>query len=238
MNHPTLSSFKFSSGPFRFAGILGWLPALAQAQQRAMPAFQTDPVDYYGSRFLIVVILAGIAVVLYSLLRYRGRTTGPVAWGLLIAGVGIVPAMSSALGTVLVFQRAEKVDFCASCHLTMQRYVDDLKDPKSVSLAAVHFKNRYIPDDQCYVCHTSYGLFGTVEAKKEGLIDVYKYYTRTFNLPVKLRHPYSNADCLKCHADSVKWLAQHGDFKEAVFAGDLTCMQCHSDSHPAHTVKF
>lgn len=218
-------------------GLAAFVPALVRAQGR-MPAFQTDPVDYYGSRFLATVILIGIALVLYSLIRYRGRASGAFAWGLLIVGAGLVPMASSALGTVLVLERSEKVQFCESCHLTMQRYVDDLRDPKSHSLAAVHFQNRYIPDDQCYACHTSYGLFGTVEAKKEGMIDVYKYYTRTFKIPVKLRHPYPNNDCLKCHAEAAKWLAQHGDFKEQIFSGDLPCMACHADKNPPHTLKY
>ena len=56
----------------------------------------------------------------------------------------------------------------------MQSFVDDMRDPKSESMAAVHFKNKYIPDNQCYVCHTSYGMFGTVEAKMSGMIDVYR----------------------------------------------------------------
>ena len=47
----------------------------------------------------------------------------------------------------------------------MQVYVDDMLDSESESLAAVHYKNRYIPSNQCYDCHTSYGMFGTVEAK-------------------------------------------------------------------------
>ena len=214
-------------------GAAALLPLSARAQSEN---FQVDPVDYYGSRFLTGVIILGIVVLLYSLIRYRGRTSSPLAWGLLIAGAGLIPAFSSGFGTVLVFARAEKVEFCESCHLTMQSFVNDLKDPNSKSLASVHYQNRYIPDDQCYVCHTSYGMFGTVEAKKEGMIDVYKYFTRTFHLPVMLRHPYPNTDCLKCHAESAKWKAVHDDFKQSLFSGEMKCMDCHAAEHPAHTL--
>ena len=206
--------------------------------QGTEPRFQTDPIDYFGSRFLIGLMVLGILILLFSLVRYRGRLTGTVATTLVVAGVAIIPIAASGLGTVLVFERAEKVEFCASCHLTMQTFVDDLKNSKSESLAAVHYKNRYIADDQCYVCHTSYGIFGTVEAKKEGFIDVYKYFTHTFKLPVRLRHPYRNDDCLKCHAGSVKWQEIHGEFKDGIFAGDLHCMDCHAEKNPAHIVKF
>jgi len=224
-------------GFLRVLPLCGWaLVPLAAGARPEAAKFQMDPVDHYGSRFLAVVIAIGIGLVVYNLLRYRGNLVGPTSWGVMILGVVIIPALTSGFGTVLVFERAERVEFCASCHLTMKSYVQDMKDPKSNSLAAVHFNNRYIPDDQCYVCHTSYGLFGTVQAKREGLIDVYKYYTRTFHLPLKLRHPYPNGDCLKCHEGAVKWLSSHEDYKEALFAGDMTCMQCHGNEHPAHNI--
>ena len=209
---------------------LTFTPVLLRAESR----FQSDPVEIFGQRFLTVLLVAGVACVLYSLVRYRGRTAGAASWGILALGVGILPIMSTGVGTVLVFQRAEKVEFCESCHLTMKPFVADMKDPKSDSLAALHYKNKYIPDDQCYVCHTSYGIFGTVQAKESGMHDVYKYYTRTFKFPIKLREPYPNTDCLKCHAESAKWLEQHGDFKDSLFAGQSSCLDCHADTNPPH----
>ena len=148
-----------------------------------------------------------------------------------------VPVLVFLTGMPLVFERAERVEFCASCHLAMQRYVTDMANPKSESLAAIHFKNRYIASNQCYVCHTSYGMFGTVEAKLSGLHDLYSYYTRTYRLPIKMRHSYPNDDCLKCHAESVKWAAQHGPIKSALFKGELHCLECHGAINPAHTLS-
>jgi cytochrome c nitrite reductase small subunit len=201
------------------------------------PRFQFDPVEDYSSKFLTGVLILGIALLLFNLIRYRGRILGSVSVALLVAGIVVIPLGSVLLGTLLVFQRAERVDFCLSCHLTMKPYVDDLRNPKSTSLAALHYQNRYIPANQCYECHTSYGMFGTVEAKEAGLIDVYKYFTMTFHLPIRMREPYPNTDCLKCHAESVKWAAFHQDFKEALFAGEMKCMQCHRDTNPAHTLQ-
>jgi len=198
--------------------------------------FQQDPVQKVAAGVLLVLAVIGIVIVIYSLIRYRGSAVGPASWVVLITGAVAFPLLITGVGTILVFQRAERVEFCASCHLTMQPFVDDLKNPKSNSLAALHYRNRYIADDQCYACHTSYGLFGTVEAKKEGLNDVYKYYTRTFHLPIKLKHPYPNNDCLKCHGGSAKWIASHQDYKDALFSGEATCMQCHADSNPAHNI--
>jgi cytochrome c nitrite reductase small subunit len=210
-------------------------PFRALAQQNGVQ-FQQDPVEQVAARLLVAFALIGIVVVICSLLRYKGEAVRPVSWVLLIIGAVGIPLFISGVGTILVFERAERVDFCASCHITMKPFVDDMRNPKSESLAALHYKNRYIPDDQCYACHTSYGLFGTVQAKKEGLNDVYKYYTRTFHLPIRLRHPYPNTDCLKCHAGSEKWLSSHEDYKDAIFSGEASCMQCHADSNPAHLI--
>ena len=211
------------------------LPAVARAQEEAA-RFQQDPVEQIAVRLLAGLAVIGVLIVTYSLIRYKGSAVGPVSWGALLTGAVAFPLLITGVGTILVFQRAERVEFCASCHLTMQPFVDDMKNPKSNSLAALHYRNRYVPDDQCYSCHTSYGLFGTAEAKKEGLNDVYKYYTRTFHLPIKLRHGYPNTDCLKCHAGSAKWIASHQDYKDTLFSGEATCMQCHGDSNPAHNI--
>jgi cytochrome c nitrite reductase small subunit len=215
------------------AAVLVSLPTQALAQQ---PAFQQDPVDQYMVRFLSVVILIGGGLVLWSLFRYRGRDVGAISWGFLIAGTGVFPVMLSGAGTIVALERVRTVQVCGSCHLTMKSYVDDMMNPKSNSLAAVHYTNRYIAENQCYECHTSYGMLGTLEAKKQGVIDVYKYYTHTFQLPLQLRQPYRDGDCLKCHAGATKWIAAHEDSQEKIFAGKVTCMQCHAESHPAHTL--
>jgi cytochrome c nitrite reductase small subunit len=214
-----------------------WATSVASAAvQRAEQQFQIDPVESYGSRVLAGVLVVGIILVIYSLIRYRGLTAGPLSWGILISGTAIVPLLSLSFGTVLVFEKAERVDFCASCHRAMQSYVDDMKNSKSESLAALHYKNSYISSNQCYTCHTSYGIFGTVEAKLSGLNDVYRYYTNTYPVPIKMRAAYPNGDCLKCHAGSARWPVLHADFKQALFKDELKCLDCHRETHPAHTL--
>jgi len=217
-----------------FIGML--IQAISYGEDSRVAAFHTDPVEVWGSRFLIATISIGIALLLFTLLKYKGATAGPFSWGLLVVGVALVPLMSSGLGTLLVFDRAERVEFCESCHLTMKSFVNDMRDPKSESLAAVHFKNKYIPDNQCYVCHTSYGMFGTVEAKMAGMEDVYKYFTRTYPKVIAMREPYPNHDCLKCHAESAKWLKhdEHIAARDDLFADKMKCMDCHGVDHPAH----
>src|SRR5215813_11975785 len=108
----------------------------------------------------------------------------------------------------------------------MKSYLDDMTNPSSESLAAVHFKNRYIPSDQCYECHTAYGLSGTIQAKAQGITDVYRYYTRTFQAPITMRHAYRNEYCLKCHGGSAKFLTvkDHAKNQATLFSDKRPCM--------------
>jgi nitrate/TMAO reductase-like tetraheme cytochrome c subunit len=218
--------------PFLFIAPLVLLSGVAHAQDTS----HFDPVDHYGARVLGGLIVAGAVLILYSLLRYRGKTSGVASWGVLVMGAAVIPIVVSTSGGVLVMERSQSVELCASCHQAMKLYVDDMKNPKSTSLAAVHYANRYIADDQCYACHTAYGMFGTLQAKRQGLSDVYRYYTHSFTVPIKMSQPYPNNDCLKCHSGSAKFLAAHKKDREAMLADEVSCMQCHEDDNPPHNV--
>ena len=75
----------------------------------------------------LAMLLLGAGLILYSLLRYRGRLESDMSWMLLIAGAVVFPCVSTMFGTLLVFERAERVEFCGSCHKAMQAYVDDME---------------------------------------------------------------------------------------------------------------
>lgn len=87
----------------------------------------------------------------------------------LLAFVALVlmPAAVVAVANYHVFEGVEKVRGCASCHI-MRPMVNDMRDAGSNTLAARHFRNRWIVDRQCYECHTDYGLSGALNAKMEG----------------------------------------------------------------------
>src|SRR5438874_11962754 len=77
-------------------------PAYGQDAQ-----FQQDPVEHLTANILTILIVLGISLILYSLIRYRGRLTTPASWGILIVGLGVFPVMTGMVGTVLVFERAD-----------------------------------------------------------------------------------------------------------------------------------
>src|SRR5437870_1330239 len=91
-----------------FALLAVFTPVIAFGQDNQ---FQFDPIEHYTTRILSTVIALGIVIVLYSLIRYRGRTAGPASIAFLVAGVAVVPAVTGMVGTILVFDKAEKVEF-------------------------------------------------------------------------------------------------------------------------------
>ena len=214
-----------------FIGAVGMWAAMLQAE----PHVDVDPVLVLLQQMSVGSAAAGIALILFLILFHR-RMTESFLKLLCFVGVLVLPAVSLALGNLVGLQQAKKVEFCGSCHLTMSPYVNDMRHAESGSLAAKHFRNRWIPDAQCYTCHASYGMFGDVKAKMAGLSDVYKYYTRTYELPIKLHAPYDNAECLKCHEGTPKFVdaAAHAELLPAIRAGEFSCVDCHG---PAHVVE-
>src|SRR5260370_27095835 len=99
---------------------VAWLLAQAAAngEDNRIASFHTDPVEVWGSRFLIITISIGIALILFTLFRFRGTTAGPLSWALLTAGIILVPFITTGLGTLVVFDRAERGVFLASCQHT------------------------------------------------------------------------------------------------------------------------
>ena len=223
-----------------------WWPTLAAALFVAHPGllsagssgpdFQHDPVEYWAARIMAWVLTLAVILVAYALVKaVRGRLVGISGKALMLIGVVVLPSFSIGTGMLLVLTRAERVEFCASCHHVMQAYADDVTDPDGTGLAAIHFVNRYIPTNQCYECHTSYGLFGTAEAKMHGIGQVLRYYTGTYEVPLSMWKPYPNADCLKCHAESKLWLSidahTYEETEEALFANSMSCTECHGSAH-------
>lgn len=202
----------------------------------SFPDFHKDPVEQWASRILVWSLCAAIALVLITLARVaRRQMAGTAVRGLVVASTVFLPAFSLATGMLLVFPRAERAEFCGSCHAAIGPYVEDMR--RGDGLAAVHYRNQYIPADPCYACHTSYGLFGTAKAKVNGIRQVMRYYAGTWSRPLRMWEPYRNRDCLKCHAESVRWRAHEEHVgegaRDALIDNSTSCMDCHE---PGHTV--
>jgi nitrate/TMAO reductase-like tetraheme cytochrome c subunit len=129
-------------------------------------------------------------------------------------------------------ENAKSPEFCGSCHV-MGPFINDLKNPKSETLASRHYQNRFILENQCYSCHTDYTVFGPVKAKMAGIRHVWKYETGTYGLPIKLRGTYNFQNCLHCHGESRRFLEKHdADLQKQIAAKETDCLQCHGPVHP------
>jgi nitrate/TMAO reductase-like tetraheme cytochrome c subunit len=177
--------------------------------------------------------LASAGILIYVLVRsHDWRVSAAAKWTLLV-GLFLLPAVTMLFGNVVGFHKVKTS--CFECH-TMDPWVADMRNPASKTLVSLHYKNRWIPDDQCYTCHTGYGLAGNVRAKIGGLGHVMHEYVTGVPEVIKIRRPFAVDTCLHCHGESAKYLKidQHVDaeMKPKILSGEMSCFECHETPHP------
>ena len=145
----------------------------------------------------------------------------------------VLPAGAVFLANYHTFEGVHEVRGCASCHV-MLPMVNDMRDPGSETLAARHYKNKWIAENQCYHCHSDYGLGGNLEAKMTGFRHLARYTTGTYQEPIQARVKFDNNNCLHCHEKAPKWVAveSHTEALQDLIANKTTCVECHGDPHP------
>jgi cytochrome c-type protein NapC len=175
--------------------------------------------------------LLDLALLAIAWLSLRRAGPAPAAKPLLFVAVVLLPLTIVFFGHQYGLEAAKSVKACGACHV-MTPYVRDLETPDSRTLAAIHFKNRFVQENHCYTCHADYGMFGTVKAKWEGLGHLVRYVSGRYALPLSTRHPYASARCLMCHAGSPRYLASPGHAGSRIAAGEVSCLDCHGPAHP------
>jgi hypothetical protein len=150
------------------------------------------------------------------------------------AGLLVVPALIVGVANYHVFEGTREVQGCASCHV-MLPMVNDMKDSHSQTLAARHYRNRWIAEQQCYHCHTDYGLNGTLHAKMEGYRHLVRYTTHTYPEPIRLRGEYLNDNCLRCHRGTARFeaVSSHRSAHDRLVDSQMNCLNCHGLAHPS-----
>ena len=190
--------------------------------------------DDWARGFGIAFVLLAAVLLILAWGRLRESGLDARIKELLILPLVVLPAAIVFFGYSYGIENSKAIESCGSCHV-MTPYLADLRNPQSESLAATHYKNRYIQEHHCYTCHTDYGMFGTVHAKWEGLGHVRRHLTGDYTLPIKIAAPYPNLRCLGCHGESQKFLKSEGHPKEdmpKLLSGENSCIDCHG---PAHT---
>ncbi len=192
----------------------------------------------------IAITILIIAIVLLIAVLGQSRISPPRMQFLRFVSLFALPIFLFVVGTFANIEGSKRVTFCQSCHTAMDLYVDDMRDPKSDTLAAMHYKNRYIQEEQCYHCHADYGVHGAIGAKSRGIIHLYHWVANspTAQGVEQIKHygPYQNDLCLYCHAGSQSFLAieDHTDFEEDMLTRDpetgepdMSCLDCHGPAH-------
>ena len=218
--------------------VVALLPAIAAAAEDTLvplPRGWIGTTEQWVRGIGIAFVLLNLVLLVFAWRSLGRAAITPTARGWLFVAVGLVPMMVAFLAFAHGLESSTSVQACGSCHV-MTPFVADLKNVNSDTLAATHFKNRYIQERQCYTCHSDYGLGGTIRAKFDGLGHVWRYTTGTYEQPIKIARPYPNVRCLGCHAASQKFVKSAGHPKEAMpelVSGKTSCLDCHTPAHPA-----
>lgn len=163
-----------------------------------------------------------------------------LAWYKLVALVTflVIPPAAATVASYHLFDGIKETQSCMKCHV-MQPMGTDLEDPESNTLAARHFRNKWITEEHCYACHTDYGLSGTVAAKMEGFRHLARYTTNTYREPIVYKGTFNNNNCLYCHKGTPKFEAvpSHGTVGKELAASDMSCTNCHGPAHPTRAQR-
>jgi len=219
------------------AMILLLLPVAAAEDAVPLPRGWIGTTSDWVRGFGIAFVLLNLALLALAWRRLGRAGVTPTLRGWLFVAVGLVPTMVAFLSFAHGLESTTTVQACGSCHV-MTPFVADLQNVDSDTLAAKHFKNRYIQERHCYTCHSDYGLAGTLWAKVDGLGHVWRYTTGTYQHPIKIARPYSNVRCLGCHGASQKFLRAPSHPAEAMselMSDGTSCLVCHGPAHAEQT---
>ncbi len=162
---------------------------------------------------------------------------------LALVGFIVLPVTTTVAANYHTFEGVKKVGYCNSCHI-MEPMVNDMVDPESLSLAARHYKMGSLGQkEQCYTCHSGYGLGGTLKAKMDGYRHLFRYVTHTYELPIKIKGTFNNQNCLDCHSQGKNFTAvpDHQAFfsvtDNKLFSSQVSCLECHGLAHPKRSTR-
>jgi cytochrome c-type protein NapC len=197
--------------------------------------------EWLLSRAALVCVASAAAILAWYLIA-RPPHTRTVKLMLLL-GLGVFPIAAATSANVRGFHYMTTRSFCAtSCHV-MEPFGQDAADPTSRSLPALHSRNAEFGDRSCYVCHSDYGMFGTVTTKLAGLRHAWLYYTEFRSLTldealprIHLRGRFSNRTCMRCHSTELPaWnaVADHKSLAAELNADEVSCAStgCHGPAH-------
>ncbi len=134
------------------------------------------------------------------MLMFRQRWFAP-------ACVVFALSLVALIGFFAVAHLEENDAFCASCHSEPEAtYYQRTQVKTPVDLASVHAllaqQKSQQANTRCIDCHAGPGVSGRLSAMTLGAHDALKWFAGTAAQPAVTTQPLSDANCLKCHADT------------------------------------
>lgn len=219
---------EFSAGRWREHDLNGEV-------QGPLFAWQTSPHGYTWLQiFPLLTVLPAVVILL------RGLKRGRLSEAAGATGLVFLPMGAYALAMLLLMEDSKRVTFCGSCHV-MTPILESLQQDNG-SLASIHFRRgRVSHEEACFVCHSGYGIWGTVDAKMAGIRHMVHTVTGKYERPLKLNGPFDISSCLSCHAQAANFRAveahQAIDLQEALMAREMSCTgACHPSAHPDEAI--
>ncbi|RME04838.1 MAG: hypothetical protein D6805_01645 [Planctomycetota bacterium] len=181
----------------------------------------------------IALAIVGITLLVIVEFIYKKKFSRGMYHWLLLLGLLLIPLGSIASTSYVVVEETKKLNSCASCHV-MKPFVQDLTNPHSPTLAARHYRYKWIAKDQCYACHTTYGLHGSLASKRDGFRHWLLYITNSYNKPIQYTGTYPNSNCLTCHENTQKFqsVPSHQSLLPDLKKNLVNCFTCHGPPHP------
>ena len=200
------------------------------------PLFVDKPELHLLGSVALVATLAALAFGAYALVR------GNVSRELGLAGLVATPLVALLLANLEIVERSKQVRFCGSCHEPMAPLVTSLVEADD-SLASIHYQSGAIESDSaCYTCHSGYGLFGDLSAKRSGLAHMWHELWGSYDYPLAMNRPFDIDACLDCHRHAPKFRAVsvHMDAgtQKLLASREMSCTGlCHPSAHPPEALN-
>lgn len=181
----------------------------------------------------IAATVAGILLLVLVQYVYLKRLRHNTYHWLLLVGVFFLPFVATWSTTTTVMEGTKSVEACMSCHV-MHPFVNDMTNASSSTLAARHYRSNWIAKDQCYACHVTYGVTGTMAGKRDGFRHWLHYVTNTYLDPIQYVGSYANSNCLSCHQGTGEWerVKSHQALVGELSTDRIACIACHGPPHP------
>jgi len=195
-------------------------------------------IHYYSCMFLIIIlVLIVINIGLIALVIFNPKLTKSFSGKILVfITLFILPVLTVVFSITLQFHNSKTTQFCLSCHI-MEPYGRSLLIDDERYIPAYHYQNNLISqEDACFTCHTTYTLFGDINAKLSGLGHFFNYYLGGKYEHIKLKNSFNNRECLHCHGEARIFLEgeTHNPIMEKLVNNEQSCLHCHG---PFHSVE-